>query len=379
MKILALAFAGTEQRGVHRKLAEQLAALRAAGASVESVVFADTKGAPVPADTPYRLIHVPGGGFAAPWRAAAFHTCWELVQDHAPDVVYMRYPGFDAHAARFTRECPVVFETQTIFAREAPPLAELEERWARRLLPHAAGLVAVTPEILAYDQARAGWAIPGHVMPNGADPDTIPFTEPRLAPGRVDVLCVASFYPWHGIDRLMAGMALEPEVRDVHLHLVGEGPMVPMLRDLAARTGIADRVHFHGDVPVSELDRHYPTAHVAVGSLAPHRVGLRELAALKHREYALRGLPMVIGGGDADFPASLPWMRQFPADDSPVSPRTLRALALGWAAEPRRRQIRRWAEAHVSWAAKVPGLLAFLGTLRAGARRGPSLTLQSVA
>lgn len=360
MKILAIAFSGTEQRGVHRKLAEQLAALRAAGAEVESVVFADGSVAPIPEGTPYRVIHVPGGGFSAPWRAAAFHACWELANALQPDVVYMRYPVFDAHAARFAREWPVVFETQTIFSREAPALAEQEELWARRVLPHAAGLVAVTPEILEYDQARAGWPIPGHVMPNGADPDTIPFTEPKLAAGRVDVLCVASFYPWHGIDRLVVGMAREREVRDVHLHLVGEGPLIPVLREVAATAGLTDRIHFHGDVPVSALGRFYETAHLAIGSLAPHRVGLRELAALKHREYALRGLPLVFGGGDADFPATLPWLRQLPADDSPVSPRTLRALALGWSAPARRRQVRQWAETHLAWSAKIPALLAFL-------------------
>jgi hypothetical protein len=103
---------------------------------------------------------------------------------------------------------------------------------------------------------------------------------------------------------------------------------------------------------------------VAIGSLAPHRVGLRELAALKHREYVLRGIPMVLAGGDADFTTALPWFRQFPADDSPISPRVLRALALGWVHEARRRQIRRWAETHVSWDAKIPGLLAFLAGCR---------------
>jgi hypothetical protein len=129
-----------------------------------------------------------------------------------------------------------------------------------------------------------------------------------------------------------------------------------MARDL----GVAHRVHAHGRQPVSALDPHYARAHIGIGCLAPHRKGLQQLSALKHREYALRGIPMVIGGEDEDFPASLPWLRVVPADESPISPRALRAFALGWTEARRRAQIRAWAEAHLSWTAKMPPLMTFL-------------------
>ncbi len=362
MKILQIAFAATDQSGVHRKLAEQVTALRACGQEVESLVFADTRIAPAPSNAPYRLVDIQGGGFGLASRSVAFHACWEAVDQLRPDVVYMRYPIYDGHVLRFVQEAPpVVFELQTIFKNEAPPqVAAFEESWAARVLPHTSGLVAVTNEILEYETDRAKWAIPGHVMPNGADPATIPFTTPALASDRVDLLCVASYYPWHGIDRLLLGMAAEPDVQDVHLHLVGEGPTIADLRAMVQDAGLQSRVHFHGHVPVKELGKWYPKAHVAIGSLAPHRVGLRELAALKHREYALRGIPIVLAGGDADFPSTLPWLRQIPADDSPVSPRMLRALAHGWTNEVRRRQIRMWAESHLSWNVKAPQLVEFL-------------------
>lgn len=367
LRILTVAFAGTDQAGVHRKLAEQLRAMRALAPNTRALVFADARVAPAPADVPYTLFDVPGGGFDLPSRSIAFHAVWDAVQQHAPDVVYVRYPIYDGHVLRFVRESPpVVFEIQTKFDLELPPeAAEHERRWAARVLPETAGLVAVTPEILEYETARAGWAIPGHVMPNGADPDTIPFTTPQLARDRIDLVCVASFYPWHGIDRLIAGLAAERDVSDVHLHLVGDGVALAGLRALAQDLGVADRVHAHGRQPVTALDPWYARAHVAIGSLAPHRVGLRELAALKHREYALRGLPMMLGGGDADFPAALPWLRTVPADDSPISPRALRAFALGWTDVRRRAQIRTWAESHLAWSAKIPGLLHFLQCIAA--------------
>jgi len=366
MKILYVAFAGTDQSGVHRKLAEQVTALRAHGQQVECLVFADTRVAPAPTDVPYTLIDLPGGGFGPTSRALAFLNCREAVEQWRPDVVYMRYPIYDAHVHKFVQQSPpVVFELQTIFKNEVPPeMAAFEQTWAERVLPDTAGIVAVTNEIMAYEIARAGWAIPGLVMPNGADALTIPFTPPALATDRVDLLCVASFYPWHGIDRLIVGMAAEPDVQDVHLHLVGDGPTVPDLRALAEQAGLSERVHFHGQVPVCNLGAFYEHAHVAIGSLAPHRVGLRELAALKHREYALRGIPLVLAGGDADFPSTLPWLRQIVSDDSPVSPRMLRALALAWSNGARRTQIRAWAESHLTWNVKVPTWIAFLDACR---------------
>lgn len=369
MKLLYLAFAGSDQHGVQRKLAEQARGLRALGVELDTLVFTEAAGARPPGAARDQRVAVPGGGFGVPGRQMACDYARDAIRRLDPDVVYLRYPVYDASVCELVQAVPpVVIELQTIYANEAhPAAAEAEAHWAARLLPATSGLVAVTGEILAAERARAGWDIPGLVMPNGADPATIPFVTPALAPGRIDLLCVASFHPWHGIDRLLVGMAMEPDVRDVHLHLIGDGPLMPVLRTLALEAGLTDRVHFHGPLAPSVLASWYQRAHVAIGSLAPHRVGLRELAALKHREYALSGLPMVIGGHDADFPSTLPWLRAFPADDSPVSPRTVRALALGWSAESRRRQIRTWAERQLAWSVKLPGLVAFLDDC---ARRG---------
>jgi len=362
LRLLTVAFAGTDQAGVHRKLAEQSRAMGEHVAALRALVFADSRVAPAPVDPPYVLVDLPGGGFDLPSRSVAFHLIWDAIDGFKPDVVYVRYPFYDGHVLRFVRESPpVIFEIQTKFDLELPAEAAAHERqWAARVLPHAAGLVAVTPEILAYETQRAGWSIPGHVMPNGADPDTIPFTAPQLASDRIDLVCVASFYPWQGLDRVVAGFAAEPDVADVHLHLVGEGESLAPVLTLARELGVAHRVHAHGRQPVWALDPQYARAHIGIGCLAPHRKGLRQLSALKHREYALRGIPMVIGGEDEDFPASLPWVRVVPADESPISPRALRAFALGWTEARRRAQIRTWAEAHLSWTAKMPPLMTFL-------------------
>ncbi len=365
LRVLMIAFASTAHGGVHRKLAEQVREMRRHIPQTLALVFADTREAPAPANQPYTLVDLRGGGFDPASRSLAWFHCWEAVEQFKPDVVYVRYPLYDGHVLRFLREAPpVVFELQTKFDLELPPAAaDIERQWARRVLPETAGLVAVTPEILTHELTRGRVAIPGHVMANGADPALLPFVIPQLPPDRINLVCVASFYPWHGADRVICGMAAEPDVSDMHLHLVGDGGSVPALRQLAIDLGVHDRVHFHGLIPADALDPFYAQAHLAIGVLAPQRKGLTELCALKHREYALRGLPFVAAGTDIDFPASLPWLRTVDADDTPISPRMLRAFALGWTNEKRRRQIRQWAEQHLSWSAKIRALTEFLGTV----------------
>lgn len=368
MKVLHVAFAGTDQHGVHRKLGEQVRAMRAHGALVESLVVVDTRVGPAPIDAPYRLIDVPGAGFDVSSRAAAFDVCREVLRTFTPDVVYMRYPVYDAQLLHFLQDAPpVVFELQTIYALEAAPEQAAEEGgWARRVLPRTAGLVSVTSQILEHELGRAPRPIPGLVLPNGADPLAIAFVSPHVAAERVHLLCVANVHHWHGLDRIIVGLASAPHSHGMALHVVGDGPAVPGLRALAQDAGVGDHVHFHGTIPTAKLQPWYAQAHVAIGCLAAHRKGLHEVSALKHREYALAGLPLIFAGADADFPANLPWLRQLPADDSPILPSQLRSLALGWVAEARRRQIRQWALVHLSWSAKIPSLLAFLEACAAG-------------
>src|SRR5690606_31176242 len=123
-------------------------------------------------------VHVPGGAYTPLTRAAAFHVLWEVAQKVQPDIVYFRYPMYDSHTLRFVREVPgVVFEIQTKADREMSPQAVAHDAaFARQILPLSRGLVAVTDEILDYETARAGVRLPGHVMSNGMNADSVCFT-----------------------------------------------------------------------------------------------------------------------------------------------------------------------------------------------------------
>ncbi len=361
MRVLMLAFVGADQDGVLRKLSEQVNAMRQVAAFVTAIVVTDSRVAPLPDSPSVTFIDVPGGGFTEVSRAAAFAQVQQALLNQSVDVVYVRYPMYDAHLLRFVQEAPpVVLEIQTKFDRELPTSEGLRENlWASKVLPYVSGLVAVTPEILRYETLRAQREIPGHVMSNGADPARIPFTPPQHDLRDVHLLCVATFYPWHGVDRIIGGMAAEPDVNNVHLHLVGSGRDLTAIGEMANDLNVGGRVHLHGSVAPEALGPFFAQAHLGIGVLAPHRKDLHELSALKHREYALRGLPFIAAGVDVDFPATLPWVRTVASDDTLLSPRQVRAFALSWSSVRRRQQIRAWAEAELSWDKRMPSLITF--------------------
>lgn len=58
--------------------------------------------------------------------------------------------------------------------------------------------------------------------------------------------CVARLHPLKRLDANIRVVATRP---DLHAAFVGQGPDEPRLRDLAAELGVADRVHFVGELP----------------------------------------------------------------------------------------------------------------------------------
>src|SRR3546814_7168895 len=79
-----------------------------------------------------------------------------------------------------------------------------------------------------------------------------------LAAGDVVIGFIGSFYDYEGIDDLIAAMpALVAAQPGARLLLVGGGPMEMALKAQAAASPVADRVHFVGRVPHSQVERYY--------------------------------------------------------------------------------------------------------------------------
>lgn len=374
MKILCLAFIQPDYPQIYRKFAGQANGLRRAGHDVTAVVL----GAPGPDLTPLGLRHVRHRYD----RRFFFAACTSLLESLAPDVVYFRYPLADGMLYRFMRhaEGRVVFEHNTMELSEiSGPLQENELHWGGRCRAMACGLLGVTHEILAYQRERSGRTIPGLALANGHTPDSLPPIAPPEQADHVHMFCAAHFSQWHGMDRMLHGLARYTGPVPVTLHLAGGGEMLDQYRSLAAHLSLGSNVLFHGRLGQDALVQLAKQCHCAIGNLAYHRIGLGEICALKHREYAMRGIPFLFAGTDMDFPASLPFVHAIPLDESPVDMDSAVRFALNAHATPDlRRDEHAYALSTIHWDAKMVRVGAFLEATAPAPRAPAQLPLVSV-
>ena len=238
----------------------------------------------------------------------------------------------------------------------------LEKKYGPRILRATHGIIGVTDEIRRYELNRAGCKQPSMVLPNGISLEGIPFKPPSVFDGKSLQLAFVSsqFAPWHGLDRLLEGLrSWQGNSPRLTLHLIGR--LTPAQETAIQRMSLAEKVRIHGVLYSNDLDKVLADCHLAIGSLALHRNGLREACVLKVREYTARGLPFVIAYDDPDLPAGLPWVLKIPADESPVEIDALVNFAEDVSKLPSlAKEMRAFAESKLSWTVKMKGLAEFV-------------------
>lgn len=144
-----------------------------------------------------------------------------------------------------------------------------------------------------------------HVIPNGADPESfgIPaqpekpavLAEIGVATGSL-ILSVGHVSNRKGQDILIAAMpAILCEVPDAHYIVVGKPTRVPKFRALAERLGVAQRVHFLGQVDSDRLRRLLGACELHVMT-SRHTLDEFEGYGIAVVEAALCGKPSVVSG-----------------------------------------------------------------------------------
>lgn len=212
------------------------------------------------------------------------------------------------------------------------------------------------------------FGIPTIQIKNGIDLNDV---EERLPTGRSDVfrmLCVASFEKWHGVDRLLRGIAnyySSGNSRRMVLHLVGDGRALGELRRLSDELSLGDMVYFHGRMKPEEFGPLYDECDLAVASLGLHRIGINLASTLKTREYLAKGVPFVFSGEiDVFRDEPVDFCLQIPADESPVDMLKLLEFCDGLYERETpidlTKRIRRYAEQHVSMDAAMKPVIEYL-------------------
>lgn len=194
---------------------------------------------------------------------------------------------------------------------------------------------------------------------NGIDVAAVPprASAPPWPAPVLRLVAVATVSKWHGYDRLLRAIKafLEKPDRafDVHLTIAGQGPALDHLRALCASLGLDDRVVFAGTVTGGPLRALYEQSHLAVSSLALHRIGLSSASVLKAREYCAIGIPFIASGRDPDFSAPVDFRFVVSAgEDTRDVVDAFEAFARA-ATRLDRDAMRRYAEDHLDWKHKA--------------------------
>jgi len=228
------------------------------------------------------------------------------------------------------------------------------------------GFVSVTDEISTYQSKKIQNVKKPHItIGNGVDIKSLSIRQINFFNSfQINMLCIANINRWHGLDRLIKGIALYHGFKKVTVHIVGTGPELQKLKQMVLDHNLFEQVIFHGFTTGAALDNLFNTCHIAVGSLGIHRKGLTQTSELKVREYCARGIPWIIACRDPDFPDDFPYIHRIPADESPVNIEEVIEFVKRVYADPDHPQkMREYALEHLDWSVKMKKLKTFLESL----------------
>lgn len=241
---------------------------------------------------------------------------WLLAQQDDLDVFLLRYYVHDPFQLLFVLRCskPVYFVHHTLEIQELALsggfkgfIRSFLEKWLGRFtLPRAAGLIGVTEEIADYENKRiAGkYRKKSYVYPNGIVYEEVDLGA-ECRSGVPEMLFVANFAPWHGLDLLLEQVVKSD--KDFVLHLVGNIPdsLLALTEDR--------RVVLHGHLGKRDIHILARRCWIGLSAFAQIRTEMKQACPLKVREYLMLGLP-ACGDYDDVFPEGFQYYRNTGCD-----------------------------------------------------------------
>lgn len=203
----------------------------------------------------------------AAYSVVVFLRLWRAVRSWRPDAIYERYALYQPAGVWVSRltGIPLLLEVNAPYAvarrrygqLRIGPLADWIERFTFR------GADRVFPVTRVLGDMLVGWGVDAsriRVVPNGINPSDftrLPGAEQAKASHHLEGRTVIGFIgfvrEWDRLDRIVDWLASRPASEPSCLLIVGDGPVRGELEAQAARLGIADRVHFTGVVPRTEV------------------------------------------------------------------------------------------------------------------------------
>lgn len=299
-----------------------------------------------------------------------------IAREWRPDVLHAHSPALCGLAAlRAGRKLgiPVVYEIRAFWEDAAVGNGTGREGsakyWLTRVLENdvvsGADRVVTICEGLRHDLIARGFAPEKiSIMPNGVDLELFGDPLPRdqalakeLALGDGPVIgFLGSFYPYEGLDDLIAAMpAIVDKVPGARLLMVGGGPAEAALRAQAAASPAADAICFVGRVSHTQVDRYYSLVDVVCYPRKAMR--LTELVTpLKPLEAMAQGKLVAASdvGGHRELIRDGVTGTLFPADNPAGLASAMTQMLTAQADWPEQRnRARQWVGEHHDWAANV--------------------------
>lgn len=263
------------------------------------------------------------------WRAR-YKNVYGYIAENRIEIVFIRYihfanPFFTLFLKKLhKKDIKVLLEIPTYpYDQEYQELKFtsklvllIEKLSRRRFKKYITRILTVTP----YKKI---FGVPTIEISNGIDPSSIKMVEKNNADSDINLIGVASMAHWHGYDRMIEGFrdyySKPTNKRNIFFHIVGDNDNAESLRykELVKEYGLSEYIFFYGRKSGEELDEIFNHADLAVGSLACHRIAVKDVKSLKNREYCARGLPFFYSETDAEFEGK-DFVFRVPANETPI-------------------------------------------------------------
>ncbi|MCI8340779.1 MAG: glycosyltransferase family 4 protein [Eggerthellaceae bacterium] len=247
----------------------------------------------------------------------------------ANDFLYIRKPLFTRKFIRFLRNMKklnpnikIILEIPTY-----PYDNEMQNIWERVSLARdrhyrkqLSGYVDKIADLSRHNEIFGVETLP---IVNGIDLSIHSPRIPSYQDEAVHMLSVSSCFFWHGLDRAITGLgeyyAEKSPVKQVVLHIVGEGPETASLKGMAETLGVSRYVLFHGELQKSEIEELYNQCTIALEGLGYFRKTDAFSSSIKSREYLAKGIPFAYCTDiDVFLEKPVDFCLKVTADDTPL-------------------------------------------------------------
>lgn len=285
-------------------------------------------------------------------EARVFFSAMGTVMRHKPEIIYWRESHFNSdYLISRLFGIPLVKEVNTIGTDEIKMSMRADKftRWLYKKIQgssigKAERIIVVTPEMKTSLQTEHGVA-PDKitVIQNGANIDLFrPMDQAKareklgLNRNAAYVIFVGLLREWQGVEYLIRSLPLiRAQHPEAQLLIVGDGPLMEKLRDIAVQIGEASNVIFTGGVSYEDVPFYINASDVCAAPFVAELNKKGALCSLKMHEYLACGKPCVISKLDGV---------EATAEDHclvPVEPENVVELAAGIASLLKNGQLRK--------------------------------------